>query len=74
VARDKNVVQVVMVEVKSTRWELENQRFLNSLNNAALGEAPWPMTIVSAFKVHTQLTHRRFPWHATRHCQNYRSS
>ncbi|CAK9779698.1 unnamed protein product [Cutaneotrichosporon oleaginosum] len=46
-ARNRDVVQVVLVEAKSTAWELQNQQRLNELNNAALGEGKWPMQIAS---------------------------
>lgn len=36
-----------MVEVKSAAWDLEQEIFLTKLNQAAVGEGPWPLNIVS---------------------------
>ncbi|BEI95442.1 hypothetical protein CcaverHIS631_0103910 [Cutaneotrichosporon cavernicola] len=54
-AKQKNVVQVVMAEVKSASWQLRHQQFLNTLNSAALGETPWPMIIEVPFARHSPL-------------------
>ncbi|GMK56726.1 hypothetical protein CspeluHIS016_0305660 [Cutaneotrichosporon spelunceum] len=55
VAQKKEVVQVVMVEVKSAAWELRHQHFLSTLNRAALGEVEWPRTIEVPVARHSPL-------------------
>ena len=44
---DKRVVDVNMVEVKDAAWALHHQSFVYALSRAAIGEGPWPYTIVS---------------------------
>ena len=43
---DKRVVHVNMVEVKTAAWSIQHASFVEALGKAAIGEGPWPYTIV----------------------------
>lgn len=43
---DKRVVTVNMVEMKAANWDVQREEFVLALEAAALGQGPWPYTIV----------------------------
>jgi hypothetical protein len=47
VNKDKRIVHVNAIEVKTAAWAIEHQTFIENLSSAAKGEGPWPLNIVS---------------------------
>lgn len=70
--RDKNIVNVHMVEVKSASWEMDKREYMNQLASAACGEGELPYLLVSSQQsgLFVMAYHSKFPSRDIVHCPN----